>query len=181
MDQLRIKIGGFGGQGIILSSYIIGKAATIYDNLHASMTQSYGPEARGGACSSSVVIEDKIVSYPLCDEADVLVVLSQEAYDNYHKILKPGGILIYDEDLVKNLKDKDKVKLYPIPATRLAEELGKKIVANIIALGYLTQICKTPSYEAMKQAVKESVPERFIDINLKAFDEGYNYKKGVFK
>ena len=176
MQELRVKISGFGGQGIILSSYIVGKAASIFDGKHASMTQAYGPEARGGACSSQVVISDEEIDYPLVDIANVLIAMSQEAYDKFLPILKKNGILLYDTDLVKELQPHDGIIVKAIPATRLAEEMGKKIVANIVMLGFASVQTKIATYEAMKSAIKESVPAKFTKLNLAAFQIGYDYK-----
>ncbi|MEA3475656.1 MAG: 2-oxoacid:acceptor oxidoreductase family protein [Candidatus Cloacimonadota bacterium] len=176
MNELKVKISGFGGQGIILSAYIVGKAASIYDGKHASMTQAYGPEARGGACSSQVVISSYEIDYPLVDTADVLIALSQEGYDTFFPILKKDGILLYDSDLVTHLKSNTKVIPKPIPATRIAENLGKTIVANIVMLGFATTQAKIATPEAMKKSIKESVPQKFVDLNLTAFQIGLEYK-----
>ncbi len=176
MQELRVKISGFGGQGIILSSFIVGQAASIFDGKQASMTQAYGPEARGGACSSQVIISNKEVDYPLVDEADVLIAMSQEAYDTFLPILRKKGILLYDIDLVKNLKTHQNLEVKAIPATRLAEELGKKIVANIVMLGFATAQAKITTYEAMRNAIKKSVPAKFTELNMKAFQTGFDYK-----
>ena len=176
MRKLRVKIAGFGGQGIILSSYILGKAASIYDGLNSAMTQAYGPEARGGACNSQVVISDQEVDYPLVDIADVLVALSQEGYDKFHSCLRRDGMLLYDSDLVTQLQPRDDIIAKSIPSTRIAEDMGKKIVANIVMLGFATSQARIASSEAMKQSIKESVPEKFIDLNLEAFQTGYDYK-----
>ena len=176
MNELRVKISGFGGQGIILSAYIIGKAASIYDGKHASMTQSYGPEARGGACSSQVVISSHEIDYPLVDTADVLIALSQEGYDTFLPILREDGILLYDSDLVTRLQPHDKIISKPMPATRIAENLGKTIVANIVILGFATAQAKIATPEAMKESIKESVPKKFVGLNLKAFQIGLEYK-----
>ena len=176
MSNLRVKISGFGGQGIILSSYIVGKAASIYDGNNASMTQAYGPEARGGACSSQVVISSDEVDYPLVDTADVLIAMSQEGYDKFLPILKKNGILLYDSDLVTKFAEHNDIKVKAIPATRMAEELGKKIVANIVMLGFATSQGKITSKDAMENAIRESVPKKFLDLNIKAFEAGYNYQ-----
>jgi len=176
MKELRIKISGFGGQGIILSSYIVGKAAAIFDGKNASMTQAYGPEARGGACSSQVVISDVEVDYPMVDAAHILIAMSQEAYDKFLPILKKGGKLLYDTDLVKKTTEEDGIVAKGIPATRLAEEMGKKIVANIVMLGFATAQTKVATYDAMKSAIKESVPAKFTELNMTAFQKGFDYK-----
>lgn len=176
MNKLRVKIAGFGGQGVILSSYILGKAASIFDDKNASMTQAYGPEARGGACSSQVVISSEEVDYPLVDIADVLIALSQEGYDKFLPALTDSGMLLYDTDLVTRLSSHDKIIAKSIPSTRIAEELGKKIVANIVMLGFATSQAKVASPEAMIESIRESVPTRFVDLNLKAFRIGFEYK-----
>ena len=177
MSELRVKISGFGGQGIILSAFILGKAASIYDQQHSSMTQAYGPEARGGACSSQVVISSDNVEYPLVDTADVLIAMSQEGYDTFLPILKKGGILLYDTDLVEKIQSHKDFIAKGIPATRLAEELGKKIVANIVMLGFAAKQAKIVSPKAMQEAIADSVPRKFTELNMRAFQAGYDYNK----
>jgi 2-oxoglutarate ferredoxin oxidoreductase subunit gamma len=184
MSRSDVKLGGFGGQGIVLSGYILGKAASIFDNKEAVLTQSYGPEARGGACSADVVISDKNVDYPYLKDINILVVMSQEAYTSYTKHLGKGKMLLIDEDLVELDKKKCKEKkweLYKIPATRFAEELGKKIVANIVMLGFFTAITEVVSYEAMKNAILSSVPKGTESLNEGAFNKGYDYGKDLKK
>lgn len=170
----EIRFGGFGGQGIIRSGIIVGRAASIYDNKFATMNQSFGPEARGGACSSQLVISESRVLYPYITRTDVLVALSQEGYEKFEAELKDSGTLLYDEDLVK-LKNIKRVKAYSIPATKYAEELGNRIIANVVMLGFLTAITHVISIDAIKKALPESVPERYIDLNMKAFNKGYEY------
>jgi 2-oxoglutarate ferredoxin oxidoreductase subunit gamma len=184
MSRNDIKLGGFGGQGIILSGYILGKAATIFDNKEAVLTQSYGPEARGGACSADIVISDGEVEYPYLKDINVLVVMSQEAYTTYTQHLKEGRKLLIDEDLVElNKKQVAKMKwqVYKIPATRFAEELGKKIVANIVMLGFFCAISDVVSHEAMKNAILSSVPKGTEKLNEGAFNKGYEYGKTLAK
>ncbi len=178
MSRSDIKLGGFGGQGIILSGYILGKAASIFDNMEAVLTQSYGPEARGGACSADVVISKSKIDYPYLKDIKILVVMSQEAYHTYTKQLPKGGMLLIDENLVeidKKITAKNKLKVYSIPATRLAEELGMKIVANIVMLGFFTAVTKVVSYDAMKNAILSSVPKGTESLNENAFNKGYEY------
>ena len=171
---VEVRFGGFGGQGIVLAGFLLGKAYSIYDNKSAVLTQSYGPEARGGACSAGVLLSDDRVDYPKVQNPDVLVVMSQEAYTTYIGTLKEGGTLIYDEDLVKiSPEDEKKFKVYPIPATRIAEEVGKRIVANVVMLGAFTAITGLVSKDAMIEAVKTSVKPDFVELNLKALEEGY--------
>jgi len=172
----EIQFAGFGGQGIVLSSYLLGQAITIYEGINTSMTQSYGPEARGGACSSGIVIADspdEMVPYPKVIEPDVLVCMSQEAYTKYIDRVKKGGIVIYDADLVTPDNKINNYEAYPIPATRKAEEvLGNKIVANCVMLGALQRITGVCSEEALKNSIKSSVKKNYIELNIKALELG---------
>jgi 2-oxoglutarate ferredoxin oxidoreductase subunit gamma len=167
-----LRFAGFGGQGIIRSGIILGRAISIYDNRYATMNQSFGPEARGGACSSQLVISDKKVLYPYVSRTDYLVAMSQEGYDKFEAELKDEGVLIIDQDLVE---PNTKKKIFAIPSTRFAEQLGNRIFANVVMLGFVTAKTQLVSVEAMKKTIPESVPERYIDSNLQAFDKGYEF------
>jgi 2-oxoglutarate ferredoxin oxidoreductase subunit gamma len=175
MRVTEIRIAGFGGQGVILSAMILGKAASIYENAFATMTQSFGPEARGGACSAQLVVSDSPVLYPYVRRPDILVVMSQEAYTRFAPELKPGGMLIIEEDLVRVSDLKGDPKVYAIPATRFAEELGKRMVLNSVMVGFFTAVSKLLSADAVRKAVADSVPPNFRELNIKAFDRGYEY------
>lgn len=179
MSRTEIRLTGFGGQGIILSGYIVGKAAAIHDKKQATFTQSYGPESRGGACSAQVIISDEPVHYPHLIDPAILVVMSQEAYNKYAPTLRDGALLIVDEDLVETGDLAGDVKLLSVPATRLAEELGRKIVANIVMLGFFAAVTDVVSVEAMREAVRTSVPKGTEELNLKAFDKGYEYGQRI--
>ncbi len=172
--RTEIKLGGFGGQGIILGGFIVGKAAALFSGKHASMIQSYGPEARGGACSSEVVVEDQEVTYPAVVEPDALILMSQEAYDKFKPMIAPDTFVLIDEDLVE-LEEGQIGKISKIPSLKFAEDLGRKIVANIIMLGFFTSITEIFTKEAMKEAVLTTVPEHTKELNEKAFDKGYEY------
>ena len=175
MSRIEIRLSGFGGQGIILAASILGKAAALYDHKHATMTQNYGPESRGGACSGQVIISDAPVSYPHLTHPNVVVAMSQEAYSKYSVDLVDGSLLLIDEDLVKSNGEKLSARLYRIPATRIAEEMGRKMVANIVMLGFLAALDQSVSPEALRQAVRESVPKGTEEFNLKAFERGYTF------
>lgn len=170
--MLEIRFAGFGGQGIIRSGIIVGRAASIYDNKYSTMNQSFGPEARGGACSSQLLISDKKILYPYITRSDYLVAMSQEGCSKFEAEVKDDGVLIIDDDLVNSDTSK---KVLNIPSTRIAEELGHRIFANVVMLGYVIRVTKAVSLEAMRKAIPESVPERFVDKNLKAFEKGYEY------
>jgi len=171
----ELRISGFGGQGVIRCGYIIGKTAALYDHKHATLTQSFGPEARGSACSAQVLIDDKPIRYPYVSVPDTVVAMSQEAYDKFGGDITDGGTLLNDEDLVKPGDVTGGPKLYAVPATRLAEQIGNRIVANIVMLGFFTAVTGLISSEAAREALPSSVPERFVDLNIKAFERGYEY------
>lgn len=171
----EIRFSGYGGQGIIRCGLITGKAISLYDNKFATMTQSFGPEARGSACSSQVVISEDRVLYPYITRPEVLVTMSQDAYEKNEPELREDGVLIYDTDLVKLKPARAKIKIYGIPSTRFAEEMGNRIFANLVMLGFFTAITKVVSTEAMKKALPGLVPKRFLELNVRAFEKGYNY------
>jgi len=175
----EIRFSGFGGQGIIRCGLITGRALAIFDNKHATMTQSFGPEARGSACSSQLVISGDRVLYPYITIPEILISMSQEAYEKYEPELIEDGILLVDSDLVKQKPPRGKIKIYTIPSTRFAEELGNRIIANLVMLGFFTAVTKIVSPDAMKKALPGLVPDRFLDLNIKAFDKGYDYGKKV--
>lgn len=176
----EIRIAGFGGQGVILSAQILGKASAIHENGYATMTQNYGPEARGGAASAALVLANEPIMFPYVTRPDILVVMSQEAYTRFAPEVKEGGYLLVEEDLVRlDLTDGHKpcthCRVFAIPATRIAEQLGKKMVLNVVMVGFLVGVTKAVSKEAARKAVEDSVPAKFKDLNLQAFDKGYDY------
>jgi 2-oxoglutarate ferredoxin oxidoreductase subunit gamma len=174
MDRKEIRIAGFGGQGIVLAGSILGKAASIYDKRFASLTQSYGPESRGGSCRAEVVIDDVLIEYPYVVNPQAQIILSQEAYNEYGKNAAPNTLVIVDSDLVKVDPDQNPKPFY-IPASRMAQELGRAVVANIIVLGFLAAISDIVSYEALKDSILDSIPQGTEGFNMKAFELGYNY------
>jgi 2-oxoglutarate ferredoxin oxidoreductase subunit gamma len=175
MPVTEIRIAGFGGQGVILSAMVIGKAGCIYQDGFSTMTQSFGPEARGGACSAQVILSDNPVLYPYVTQPDILVVMSQEAYTLFSPQINPNGILVIEEDLVRIGELPPGVRVYAIPATRIAEELGKKMVLNIVMVGFFGAVSQVLDPDALRKAVAASVPEHYRDLNLRAFDKGFDY------
>lgn len=176
-----IRFSGLGGQGVVRCGLITGKALALFDSKHATMTQSFGPEARGSACSSQLVVSDDRVLYPYISSPQILVSMSQEAYEKYVPNLVKNGTLIIDKDLVKITNSRDDIRSYAIPSTRFAEALGNRIIANLVMLGFFTSITKIVSAEAMKKALPGLVPERFLELNIKAFDKGYEYGEDILK
>jgi len=175
MPLTEVRIAGFGGQGVILSAIVLGKAASIHQGEFATMTQNFGPEARGGACSAQLVLSDKPVLYPYVTSPDVLVVMSQEAYVKFAPELKDGGTLLIERDLVRVTDIPAQTRIYSVPATRLAEELGKRMVLNIVMVGFFTAVTRLLDPDAVRKAVADSVPATFRELNLKAFEKGYEY------
>ncbi len=175
MERTEIKIGGFGGQGVILSGYIIGRAASIFDDKHATMIQAFGPEARGSSCSAQLIVSSEPIAYPYITTPSLMIVMSQEAYSKFSPELGSGGILITEEDLVIAHDLRKDIRHFSIPATRIAEELGKKIVVNIVMIGFAAAVTGLISAQAMRRAVSVSVPKGTEELNLKAFDRGYEF------
>jgi len=175
MRLTEMRVAGFGGQGVILSAIVIGKAASIYQSAFATMTQNFGPEARGGACSAQLILSDAPILYPYVTQPDIMIVMSQEAYGKFIHELKDGGVLIIEQDLVRVTDVPHEIRVYSVPATRLAEQLGKRMVLNIVMVGFFTAVTKLLEPDAMRNAIAESVPAHFRELNVKAFDLGYQY------
>jgi 2-oxoglutarate ferredoxin oxidoreductase subunit gamma len=168
----EIRLAGFGGQGIGLAGLILGKAFSLYDGMETVMTQSYGPEARGGASSTNLVIADRPIDYPFVQEADILVTLSQEAYTRFRPEAKPDALVIIDEDLVQPSSQDTCLQ---IPATKLAEDLGRRIVANVVMLGFFTTTTGLVKRGAVEKAIESSVRSSVFELNMKAFNAGFSY------
>lgn len=172
----EIRIAGLGGQGVILCGMIIGKAASIFDGKHATLIQAFGPEARGSAASAQVTLSDRPIGYPYVRRPDVLVTLSPDAFSTFAPSLKEGGLLLYESELVSPKEGlPDGIKTLGVPATRLAEELGRRLVMNIVMVGFFTATTQLISFEAAKKAVLDSVPRGTEELNHKAFEAGYAY------
>jgi 2-oxoglutarate ferredoxin oxidoreductase subunit gamma len=175
MRLTEIRIAGFGGQGVILAAMVIGKAASIFQNAHATMTQNFGPESRGGACSAQVILSDSPILYPYLTRPDILIAMSQEAYTRFVPELKDDGILIVEQDLVQVTALPAGVRAYGVPATRLAEELGRRMVQNIVMAGFFASVTGVLDPDAVRRAVEDSVPPAFRELNSRAFDKGFAY------
>lgn len=158
----------------MLAGHIVGQAASIYDRRFATLTQSYGPEARGGSCTAEVVISNEPIGYPYVVSPQVLIILSQDAYARYGHDLPTETLFIIDPDLVKPDPSQNPAPLF-IPATRMAQEMGRAVVANIIMLGFLAAVSVLVSSEALQKSILASVPKGTGEFNIKAFELGYNY------
>jgi 2-oxoglutarate ferredoxin oxidoreductase subunit gamma len=174
----EIRITGLGGQGVVLAGHIIGHACAINADKHATMIQSFGPEARGSACSTTLVVSDTEILYPYMRVPDIFVVMSAEGYEKYRDELKDDGVLVYEEDLV-HPEPKEGQKAYGVPSTRIAEEMGRVIVQNIVMVGFFTGVTDLIPRDAMRDAVRSSVPAGTEDLNLEAFDRGLEHADRV--
>jgi len=179
--RIEVRLAGFGGQGIIRAGLMLAMAACIYGDKNAVQTQSYGPESRGGSCKSEVVISDQDIDYPKVVEPDVLMVMSQEAFTTYADTLKPSGTLLLDQDMVPRHEFKGKARVFMVPSTKMAEELGKTIVANVVMLGALVALTDITSAEAFKNSLLSNIPKGTEKLNLTAFEKGYEYGKKLLE
>ncbi len=170
----EIQITGFGGQGVVLAAHIIGHACAILAGKSATMMQSFGPEARGSACTATLVVSDGEVLYPYVRHPNVLVAMSADGYERHAHELGDDGVLIYEQDLVEPTPRPGQ-EHYGIPSTRIAESLGRTIVQNIVMVGFFTAVTGLVSREVMRESVRESVPAGTEDLNLQAFDRGLEY------
>lgn len=179
-DHYQIRLSGFGGQGLVLAGIILGEAVAIYQGLYAVQSQSYGPEARGGASRSEIVISNEEGDYLEVTAPDLLLALSQEACDKYVVDIKEDALVIVDPEFVK--KPPQVKKLYQVPITQVArEEVGKTIVANMVALGSVVALTNLITLESLKKAVKNRVPKGTIEMNVKAVDAGFSVAKKLLQ
>ncbi len=179
-SMVQVVLSGFGGQGVIMAGQILGRAVAVHEGRNAVMAQSYGPESRGGACKTEVILADGAIAYPRVVNPDVTVVLSQEAYRQVGMGRPADCLLIAEEDLVEldGAAEQGK-RVVRVPATRLAEKIGKRIVLNIVTLGFLCGATEVASAEALKAAISASVPKGTEALNLRAFDAGYAHAQGL--
>jgi 2-oxoglutarate ferredoxin oxidoreductase subunit gamma len=174
LGRRELRIAGFGGQGVVLAGNIVGQAVAVYDKQFAAFTQNYGPEARGGSCTAEVVAAEEPIGYPYLTKPQIVVILSQDAYTKYGKDLPAETLLIIDPDLVKP----DPAQTHPfltIPTNRMARELGRVVVANIVLLGFLAAVSTFATAEALRKSVLATVPKGTGEFNMKAFEAGYKY------
>lgn len=178
MPRTEIRIAGFGGQGVVLAGVLFGKATVLCEGKHAIQTQSYGAAARGGAARSDVIISEDDIVYPQVTAPDVMVAFTTEALNKYRNELKQDAVLIIDEDLVTPPEDTS-FRIYRVPATSIAmNEFGRRIVANMIMLGFLTALTDVVSIQALEETIRTGVPKGTEELNLAAFRKGVEYFRG---
>ena len=178
IKRYEIRIAGFGGQGVVTIGKILGEAFTLYEGKNSVNTQSYGPESRGGACKSEVVVSDGEIRYPNVRKADVLIAFSQVALDTYIADLKEGGILLLDPNSVKHIPDRHRYKVYEVPAMEIAYDVGGVKFQNSVALGALYPlIAHIINESSLLRAISENVPAKTVEVNMEAFKKGMSYVK----
>jgi 2-oxoglutarate ferredoxin oxidoreductase subunit gamma len=178
-ERYELRFSGAGGQGLITAGIILAEAASIVEGRYAVQSQSYGPEARGGASKAEVIISDEPIDYPKATTVDVCLALTQEAADKYASGIKPGGVLLIDSDMVKN-EPKGDFKLYKFNIVNTAKnEIGRVIVANVVALGAMVALTDVVKHESGLKAVLSRVPEAFVELNEKAYNAGYEKMKAL--
>lgn len=173
-DRLEVRLSGFGGQGIMLAGNILGRAAVLFDRKNATLTRSYGPEARGGASKTDVIISRRSIDCPCALMPDILVAMSHPAYLRYAPTMAPNGLLIVDTDLVHLGNAHQTERVVRVPFTRNAEEFGHRIVANMVMLGALVTISGVVSRKAMKHSVIDIMPEKVHLLNIGALSRGFD-------
>jgi len=170
--RYELRLSGEGGQGLVLAGKILAEAAAIYDGINATQSQSYGPEARGGASRSEIILSDDEIDFPKATEIDLMLALTQESCDQYHKDLKPDAILLVDADAVTTVPS-GHARVWSLPILRSAQEkLGRTIVGNIVALGVIARAAGVVSEDAVRRAIRDRVPKGTEELNLRAFDLG---------
>lgn len=175
-ERFEIRIAGFGGQGVVTIGRILGEAFTIYEGKNSVNTQSYGPESRGGACRSEVVVSDEEIHYPNVRRADLFIALSQVALNTYMADLKQGGILLVDPRSVKTVPDRDKYRVHEVPTMEIAHDMGGVKFQNSVALGALFPLIAHMIKESsIRQAIARNVPPETVEINMEAFKRGMDY------
>lgn len=171
MARTEIRITGFGGQGVILAGYVLGKSAAVVEGRHATLNQSFGPEARGSACSAQLILSDEPITYPYVRCTDILMAMSQDAFRRFAGEVREGGLVLVDDSLVTPGHD-PRFRTIGAPATRTAEQLGRRIVSNMVMVGLFAGATGIVSADATREAVRTSVPPGTEKLNLAAFESG---------
>lgn len=177
MTRIEFRFSGFGGQGVITMAHIVGRAATLQAGLDATMTEAYGPEKTGGFSRGDVVVSETSIDYPAVVDPDVVVAFSQDAFERDADSVAEGGMVVVERDLVDPesfAENNPTVDVHTVPAVEAAEDLGRKVVANIVMLGAVIDLVQIPPADAVKGAIRDVVPEGTGDLNEQAFDRGTN-------
>lgn len=170
--RAEIRIAGTGGMGVVFAGMVLGHAAVVHGGLEAVQSQSYGSEARGTAAKSEVIISDQAIKFPKVRESDYFIVMSQKALDMYLKSAKKGSVVIVDPDLVKTKKVKDEYEIVKVKAMKTADELGLRLVSNMVMLGALVKKSGLFPLETLEKAAKDLISEKNLEIDIEAIRAG---------
>ena len=179
MERCRLVFSGSGGQGVITAAIVLAEAAVLYEGLEGVQSQSYGPEARGGATRSDVIIADSPIRYPKVIQPNVLVCLTQQAYGKFYSVIRPGGLLITDSRYVKLEKKVDARQVELPMYASVMEKIGKGIVLNICMLGAVIGLTKLVKLESIMKVLEKQIPKQFLDMNQKALELGSELVKDI--
>ncbi len=175
-SRYAVRVAGFGGQGVITFGYVLARAASLHHGSNALMTQSYGPEAWGGSCRSDVILSDAPIDYPKAGSVDALVALSHDSYNSFNGSVKEGGIIIYETGLVDIKEKRQGISYHGIPALETAKTIGNSLAANMVMLGAVQAITGQVTLDALRYSIKDRFP-RFVELNIKALEEGFRLGK----
>ena len=175
MSRFEIRIAGMGGQGIVTAGVMIGRAASIFGGKNVTLAQSYGPESRGGACKAEVIVSDDQIDYPKLRKPSLIAIMSQEAYLKNLTDLDQNTIVVLDPDMVEENESTKDAKIFRVPATRMAERLGRRIVTNMVMVGAIVGLTELVDLAAIEKAIAKYTPRGTEKLNLDAFQSGYDF------
>jgi 2-oxoglutarate ferredoxin oxidoreductase subunit gamma len=177
MSRFEVRIAGMGGQGIIMAAVMIGRAASIFGGKNVTLTQSYGPESRGGACKAEVIISDEQIDYPKLRKPSLIAIMSEEAYRKNISDANAGTVVVIDPDMIQEDQSSNLPRMFHVPATRIAERLGKRIVANMVMVGAVVALMEMVDAAAVEKAIAKHTPRGTEKLNLDAFRSGYEFAR----
>jgi 2-oxoglutarate ferredoxin oxidoreductase subunit gamma len=181
MSHFEVRIAGMGGQGIIMAAVMIGRAASIFGGKSVTLTQSYGPESRGGACKAEVIVSDERVDYPKVRHPNLIAIMSEEAYRKDISNSNSGATVVIDSDMVQEDQSYELARVFRVPATRIAEGLGKRIVANMVMVGAIVALTNMVEVAAVEKAIAKYTPRGTEKLNVDAFRSGYEFARKLLE
>lgn len=181
MSRFEIRIVGLGGQGIVTAGVMIGRAASVFSGKNVTLAQSYGPESRGGASKVEVIVSDEKIFYPKIRKPSLVAVMSQEAYRKNINDVNGSAIVVIDPDMVQEDQSSHTARTYRVPATRIAESLGRKIVSNMVMVGAIIGLTNMMDTAAIEKAISKYVPRGTEQLNLNAFKSGYDFARKLLQ
>jgi 2-oxoglutarate ferredoxin oxidoreductase subunit gamma len=181
MPHFEVRIAGMGGQGIIMAAVMIGRAASIFGGKYVTLTQSYGPESRGGACKAEVIVSDERVDYPKVRQPSLIAIMSEEAYRKNISNSNGAAVVVIDPDMVEEDPGYTHARIFRVPATRMAEGLGKRIVANMVMVGAIVALTNMVEVGSVEKAIAKYTPRGTEKLNVNAFRNGYEFARKLME